>query len=45
MNVSIVDVDYKLAFSIILTIYTVSVLIYAVEFVLSRHIVFIITVF
>ena len=45
MNVSIVDVDDKLAFSVISTIYTVSMLIYAVEFVLSRRIVFIITVF
>ena len=45
MNVSIVDVDDKLAFSVISTIHTVSMLIYAVEFVLSRRIVFIVTVF
>ena len=45
MNVSIVDVDDELAFSIILTIDTVSVLINAVELVLLRVVVLVVTVF
>ena len=45
MNVPIVYVDDKLAFSIILTIDTVAVLINAVELVLLRVVVLIVTVF
>ena len=45
LNVSVVNVNDKLAFSIILTVYAVCVVIYAVVFVLLRRIVIIVTIF